>query len=304
MKYQKIPETYELNLETYSDCKPVQQQIQSVQQTTAATRATTDSIRSGLHTDRIKRWLGPPDPSSNASRARTLRHEGTGVWLLECPVFKAWHSGSCRQLWLHGLAGCGKTVLSTTVLDHLAKRDDNLILSFFFDFSDVAKQTLEGMLRSLAFQLYDGGVDSANHLDALFQTHRNGSDEPRTKELWSVVFKMLEVQRKVYIVLDALDESKTRDAVLGWIKDMVSRPELVHVQLLLTGRPESEFLRDIPPLIGKQNCLGLDKQAVNSDIRSWVTSQLSQRRDFTQKPLSKNLLEEIRKKVGDGADGM
>ncbi|KAJ5365328.1 NACHT nucleoside triphosphatase [Penicillium concentricum] len=282
----------------------VQLQIDSMQQTTAATRATADSIRSDLHTSEIKRWLCPPDPSSNASHARTLRHEGTGTWLLESPVFQEWHSGSRRQLWLHGLAGCGKSVLSTTVLDHLANRNDDLILSFFFDFNDVAKQTLEGMLRSLAFQLYRRGVDSANHLDALFQAHRNGSDQPTTKVLWSVVFKMLVAQRKVSIVLDALDESKTRDAVLGWIKDMVSRPELVHVQLLLTGRPESEFLRDIPPLIGKQNSLALDKQAIKSDIRSWVIAQLSQRRDFTEKPLSQNLLEEIRKKVGDGADGM
>ncbi|OQD95344.1 hypothetical protein PENVUL_c117G02198 [Penicillium vulpinum] len=282
----------------------VQLQIDSMQQTTAATRATADSIRSDLHTSEIKRWLCPPDPSSNASHARTLRHEGTGAWLLESPVFQEWHSGSRRQLWLHGLAGCGKSVLSTTVLDHLAKRDDNLILSFFFDFSDVAKQTLEGMLRSLAFQLYDGGVDSANHLDASFQAHRNGSDQPTIKVLRGVISKMLVAQRKVTIVLDALDESKTRKDVLEYIENMVLNPDLVHVQLLLTGRPESEFLRDIPPLIGKQNCLPLDKQAVNSDIRSWVTAQLSQRRDFIQKPLSQSLLEDIRKKVGDGADGM
>ncbi|KAI2766184.1 hypothetical protein DTO012A8_8597 [Penicillium roqueforti] len=275
----------------------------------AATVATSmintfQSIRSDLHTDKIKRWLCAPDPSSNISHARTLRHEGTGEWLLESPGFQAWRSGSRRHLWLHGLAGCGKSVLSATVLDNLTNGNDGLILSFFFDFSDAAKQTLEGMLRSLAFQLYDSGLDSANHLDTSFQTHRDGSEQPTTKVLWGVVFKMLVAQKKVSIVLDALDESRTREAVLKWIKDMVLSPELVHVQLLLTGRPESEFLRDIPPLIGRQNCLPLDKQAVNSDIRSWVTAQLSQRSDFIQKPLSQKLLEEIRKKVGDGADGM
>lgn len=85
---------------------------------------------------------------------------------------------------------------------------------------------------------------------------------------------------------------------------IVSRPDLAHLQLFYTSRPESELLRHIPPLIGKRNCLLLDKQAVNSDIRSWVTAQLSQRRDFTEKPLSQGLLEGIRRKVGDGADGM
>ncbi|KAJ5101583.1 Pfs NACHT and Ankyrin domain protein [Penicillium alfredii] len=36
-----------------------------------------------------------------------------------------------------------KTVLSTTVLDYLAKQNNGLILSFFFDFSDITKQTLD-----------------------------------------------------------------------------------------------------------------------------------------------------------------
>jgi hypothetical protein len=275
-----------------------------VQQTAVATKAATDSIRSDLHTDKIRRWLSPPDQSTNANQARTLRHEGTGAWLLENPVFQSWHSGTCRHLWLHGLAGCGKTVLSATVLDYLARETDGLILSFFFDFSDTTKRTLDGMLRSLAFQLYQGGIGSGIHLDALSQAHQNGSDQPATKALSDSVFKMFVVQRKVLIVLDALDESKTRDDVLLWIKDVVSRPELVHVQLLCTSRPESEFLRHIPPLIGKENCLPLDKQAVDSDIRSWVTAQLSQRREFTEKSLSQDLLEGIRRRVGDGADGM
>lgn len=122
--------------------------------------------------------------------------------------------------------------------------------------------------------------------------------------LWDVVVMMLEAQSEVSIILDALDESKTRIDVLEWIKDMISRPELAHVQLLLTGRPESEFLREIPALIGRESCLPFDKQAVNSDIRSWVLAQLSQRRDFTEKPLSRHLLEEIGRKVGEGADGM
>lgn len=195
-------------------------------------------------------------------------------------------------------------MLSATVLDHLAKANDRLVLSFFFDFSDTTKQILDGMLRSLAFQLYQGGVGSTAHLDALFEAHRNGSRQPATEVLSDIVFKMLVDQEGVSIVLDALDESTTREAILLWIKDLVSRSDLGHVQLLCTGRPESEFLHNIPPLIGQQNCIPLEKQAVNADIQSWVTAQLSQRRDFQEKPLSQDILKEIQRKVGDGADGM
>ena len=188
------------------------------------------------------RWLCPLDPSTNASHARTLRHEGTGAWLLETPFFQAWHSGSRRHLGLHRLAGYGKTVLSTTVLDQLTKGDDHLILSFFFDFNDTTKQTLDGILRSLAFQIYQCSVSSTIHLNALFQAYQNGSAQPATKTLLDIVFKMLVVHKKVSIVLDALEESRTRDDVLQWIKYVVSRPNLGHVQLLYTSRPESQFL--------------------------------------------------------------
>jgi hypothetical protein len=61
--------------------------MSNMQQTTTATKATTDSITSDIHTEKIRRWLSPPDPSIIANHARALRHEGTGVWLLENPVF-------------------------------------------------------------------------------------------------------------------------------------------------------------------------------------------------------------------------
>ncbi|KAK3378799.1 hypothetical protein B0T24DRAFT_568404 [Lasiosphaeria ovina] len=281
----------------------VEQKIDNLQQTTIATKAAADSIKSDLRIEKIKRWLCPPDPSTNANHARKLRHEGTGAWLLENLVFQSWHSGSRRYIWLYGLAGCGKTVLSATVLDHLAQEKDRFILSFFFDFSDTKKQTVDGMLRSLAFQLYQYGTGSAV-LDATFQAHQDGRDQPATKALSDVVYKMLAAQNQVSIVLDALDESTTRDELLLCLNDVVFRRELGHVQLLCTGRPESEFLRRITSLIGEENCLVLDKRAVDADIQSYITAQLSQRRDFQEKRLSQGLLEQIRTKVGQGADGM
>ncbi|CEL07105.1 Putative Pfs, NACHT and Ankyrin domain protein [Aspergillus calidoustus] len=121
--------------------------------------------------------------------------------------------------------------------------------------------------------------------------------------MWIPSLSLVAAQKKVFIILDALDESITRDDVLRWIKDIVSRSEL-HVQLLCTSRPEPDFLSHIPQLIEEQNCLPLDKEAVDSDIQSWVTTQLAQRHDFTKKSLSQDLIKEIQGRVGDGADGM
>jgi hypothetical protein len=190
------------------------------------------------------------------------------------------------------------------VLDYLAKGSGYLILSFFFDFSDKIKKTVDGILRSLVFQLYQGGTDSARVLDALFQAYQDGRDQPSIKALSDALFTILAAQEQVVIVLDALDESMSREELLRWIKDTVSRQGLSHVQLICTSRPESEFQCKMPSFIGEENSLALDKQSINTNIRSYITVQLSERRDFQDKRLSSEIRDEIQMKVGDRADGM
>ena len=267
-------------------------------------RQTSLVIKAGLHNDKIERWLRPPDPSTNANHARGLRYAGTGTWLLEHPVFLSWKAGGHQHTWLHGLAGCGKTVLSTTLLDHLTEYEDRVLLSFFFDFSDTSKRTVDGMLRSLAFQLYRTMTMATVHLDALYRTHDDGYKQPTTEALLSVVCEMLASHKQVTIILDALDESINWKDLISRIKAIISRPQLGHVQLICTSRPEAEFQRNLPEIIGEENCLTIDKRAVDRDIRSYVTAQLVQHHDFRDKNLSQDLLKEIQSKVGDGADGM
>ncbi|KAK2005308.1 Pfs, NACHT and ankyrin domain protein, partial [Colletotrichum eremochloae] len=284
--------------------KSVDHKIDHLEQTTFETKAAVVCIASERHAEKIRIWLQPPDPSTNANQARKLRHEGTGIWLLEHPVFQSWCTGLRRYSWLHGLAGCGKTILSTTVLDHLTNNKDRRVLSFFFDFSDTRKQSLDGMLRSLAFQLYQSTTPSTTRLDDLLKNHENGGREPATKAISDAVCEMLATSTEVCIVLDALDESTSRRELLKWIEDVAARPDLAHVQLLCTARPEPEFLVRFDRMMGKESCISLDRKAVNTDIRAYVAGQLATRWEFQEKHLSQDLIEQIVTKVGDGADGM
>lgn len=65
-----------------------------------------------------------------------------------------------------------------------------------------------------------------------------------------------------------------------------------------------DFKREIPQLLNKQNCIPLGKEAVNTDIRSYIKATLEQRRDFVDKSLSPDILEIIHDKVGNGAHRM
>ncbi|KAH7200913.1 hypothetical protein BKA60DRAFT_601085 [Fusarium oxysporum] len=280
--------------------QPISEILSSIEFMGNEIKYTVMSMASDHRFAKIERWLSPPDYSTNANLARERRHPGTGTWLLDSSAFREWTVGTRRHLWLHGLAGCGKTILSTTILDHLLQIYTHTTLAFFFDFSDPGKQKLENLLHSLAVQLYHTGKEAAKRLDSLFASNDDGRRKPDTNGLSACVDTMIQSAGKVFIIIDALDECTTRQELLHWIRGLAYS----NCQLLVTGRPEVEFQREIPRLLDEHNCVLLEKQAVNADIRSYVEVTLEQKPDFVSKKLSQGILEEIRDKIGDGADGM
>ena len=201
------------------------------------------------------------------------------------------------------MPGCGKTVLSTTVLDHLAGMEDSITLNFFFDFSDPAKQTTGGMLCSLILQLYRQGVGCTD-LDKVFQSHGSGGQQPSTKALSDTISAMINSPKRIFILLDALDECDRRSELALWLRNITSIPDLPHVQLIATSRPEAEFQRDIPVLINEENCLALDKELINADIRSYISTRLEDSKELKKWASYPSVLNQIRDKIGRGAEGM
>ncbi|KAF6796411.1 hypothetical protein CSOJ01_13193 [Colletotrichum sojae] len=278
--------------------------LSSIHDAVTATNTAVMASRDDQHVEKLHRWLSPADPSTNATRARERRHAGTGRWLLENATFREWEAGKRQHLWLYGLAGCGKTILSTTVLDHLEETGAYLTLRFFFDFNDTRKQRLEDLLRSLAFQLCHIGAEAGTRLNSLFKSCDEGRRQPDISALTACVGSMLQSSQKVAIIVDAIDECTTRRELLSWVDGLPRSSDISTTKLIVTGRPEAEFQHEIPRLFGKSNCKLLSKEAVNADIRCYVDHELCQRPDFMEKKIPHDLLDQIRSQVGDGADGM
>ncbi|KAH9016028.1 hypothetical protein EDB85DRAFT_773062 [Lactarius pseudohatsudake] len=50
-----------------------------------------------------RKWLSPPDPSTNQNIASTAQHEGTATWFFKGSIFIEWKSKSTASLlWIHG----------------------------------------------------------------------------------------------------------------------------------------------------------------------------------------------------------
>jgi predicted ATPase len=100
-------------------------------------RAVVENLNLDNQFDKVRRWLCPADSSTNLNEAQKKRHQRTGPWFLKSQIFKRWKTGKCQHLWLHGLPGCGKTVLSATIIKNLNQQLDapHVVLFFFFDFT-------------------------------------------------------------------------------------------------------------------------------------------------------------------------
>ena len=251
----------------------------------------------------ITSWLNPSDPSNNVNRARELRYARTGSWFIGSPAFNEWKSASRRHLWLHGIPGCGKTVLTATLFEHLNSMQDCIVLTYFFDFNDAAKQDLDGVVRSLFFQLYKSSLDSSNELTSLYESYRRVGIQPGTQTLQDSLFTAMAENKRILILIDAIDECTTKTALINCIEQLVFHPGLHQVQLIVTGRNEEPFLGRLPSCIGKENCIALDTDCVNADIQLYVEARLSgpMLKKWAAFP---DLQRRIQIDIGHRADGM
>jgi len=60
--------------------------------------------------DTLRRWLSPPDPSTNQNIASKVHHNGTSKWFFQGSIYNQWKSTE-SLLCIHGKPGSGKSVL-------------------------------------------------------------------------------------------------------------------------------------------------------------------------------------------------
>jgi hypothetical protein len=70
----------------------------------------TDGVQEAYR-NKIIKWLSPTDPRTNQEAARKKHEIHTGKWFTEGLAYTAWLEQPNSFLWLHGIPGCGKTIL-------------------------------------------------------------------------------------------------------------------------------------------------------------------------------------------------
>ncbi|KAJ7067349.1 ankyrin repeat-containing domain protein [Mycena amicta] len=219
----------------------------------------------------LKKWLQPANVAISDQDAADKCHPGTGLWLLESTEFKDWIYAPNSFLWLEGISGSGKTVLSSTIINTLRSRAEPIAF-FYFDTNNSGQRTVKQLLSSLVIQISLKAPHSDKSLHALWSSYANGEHLPSNSALISdaLIPILGEFTQPVYIVLDALDECSEHDKLLDAVKHILDA-KLANVHLLLTSRPEIPQGTD---LAKQAVSVSLDG-CVDQDIEAYVTEILA-----------------------------
>ena len=251
----------------------------------------------------ILQWLSAPDPSSNYNAACKKRLLHTGDWLLNSSSYFQWKANPRSFLWLHGIPGCGKTVLSSTVIhDLMQNRGDMMefaIAYFYFDFQSHEKQSSENLWLSLVRQLSCHNPAIFSLLRDLYDRCSQGQQRPTHDDLMATLHNMVQDAPEAYIIIDALDECIHRDDLLEGLEEMYSW-ELENLHLLVASRKEIDIEDSLSTLVTSQ--IALQDAEANEDIDSYIRGRLKTDTKLTK--WSAEVRKEIELALTEGANGM
>lgn len=264
-------------------------------------------LRKDKENIKYRKWLSPPDPFLDYREALRHRLFGTGFWFLNNDRYRLWKSsGSC--LWLQGFAGCGKTVLTSTIVENLRYECDNdpskSLAFFYFSSQDVQKGRPEPMLRSIICQL-SRHIYKPRYLVDIYHDCQLDQRQPSENELMEILYEIMHIRSRedktMYIVIDAVDECSELSKLETIVRSLLDFPQL---RLLLTSRKE-QYLEDLmADRMEDHDVFQLSKEEASDDIQRFVHYQLLHNKCLETWGRDPAIMQEIEIALKVGSRGM
>lgn len=236
----------------------------------------------------IFKWLS--SITSRPSHLDTVRQHqvGTSNWVSACDEFKKWYRGDTRLLWLNGAPGTGKTQLFAYLVEYLItdtsrSSEHSLVAYTYCDFRKSESLEPSNILGSIVAQccMETGSIPGA--IRAAFKASQSAGHEapPSLTLLKESLSEMLQT-RKIFILIDGLDESKMSIELGDIIRSIYIRDSHSHARVLVTGRKTESLEQVFNDALQLQ--LHDHRQEIREDIQVYVRSQLQKNRHLQWLP--------------------
>jgi hypothetical protein len=249
---------------------------------------------------KILEWLSPSNIWTEQQSACQQRHSGTIQWIQESQTYRTWLNTEGSTMICTGIPGAGKTVAASVLVNDLALLCDTspgYALAFWFcDFRRHDEYTIEVILSSFLMQLCRAMPSLPQAVKDLFRRYESKAVPP-FKETFNAVCSVVSEFKRVFIVIDALDECSAGAGCRSMLIDAVKK---------IQDRAKSNVLittRDLPDITSNfEGILPLRISARDTDIREYLDSQWNRLPIFIRKSVS--FESQIRECITRSASGM
>ncbi|KAF6222250.1 hypothetical protein HO133_001336 [Letharia lupina] len=198
------------------------------------------------------------------------RQEGTGQWLLHSAEFKTWMSTPGKTLLCRGMPGAGKTILASTVINHLSTLcSDKISVAYIYsDYRKQHEQTPVNLIASIPKQLLQHQTSIPEDIRKCYRHHANSGTCPNAKEIYTLLQSTISGFSQVYIVADAVDELsiQVRQPLLS---NLCALQEIHTLNVMVTSRFIPHISREL------RDPLCLEIRANDEDVRRFVQGHLN-----------------------------
>ena len=148
---------------------------------------------------------------------------------------------------------------------------------YYFDFKDIEKQGIRGLLTSILAQLCARSDPCYQILSKLYSENNAGSQQPENQALINCLKEIFRLSQRpiAYIIVDALDECPNtsgfptaREKVLDFLEELVNL-NLPNLRICVTSRPEIDIQTVLEPLTSLQVSLH-DESGQKQDILDYI----------------------------------
>lgn len=202
--------------------------------------------------------------------------------------------------------GCGKTILSSNVVEDLSRHSDaepyKALVYFYFKLDDTTRRTSDSMLRAIIKQLFEKTNRQSDALHSLYGQLKSQNSITKI-QLLSVFREIASTFDNVYVVLDALDECQDRNGLFDHLEKIGSWQD-TNIHLLLTSRDERDITEAIEAVQLEQSWIKLTADVVKEDVRTYISTRLQTDRAFKRWSKHLDVQRDIEDSLTKKSEGM
>jgi hypothetical protein len=238
------------------------------------TKANTEriyAVLTDIQQQHVYNWLHATDPSDLHEKSCKTYEPGTGEWLFRSPVWQSWLEEKTRCLWVHGIPGAGKTIFASHLIEtikwHPQLRSPSYALAYYYCYFGHGQDETVPFLRWTLLELCRklGRVPTV-----VYELYRHGGN-PTARSLLQTLEEVVQAFDKVFIIVDALDESLDRENLLQILQNLATDARFDNLRVLVTSR---EYIDIEEVMLEVATPISMRNHLLNHDIALYVRSKL------------------------------